>query len=293
MSRWMPSARGTGLRWGMAFGTGVVGAAMPALSQAGGPCAEPVTARAFHQVVSAADTAYGQMDLEGFQAARAEARSMIPCLAEPLSPAQAAGFHRLQAMGDFLARDHAGAVAALRALAAAAPGYELSEELAPPGHPMQLYYDIARGSVSADPVPLPTTEGEWVRIDGAAATERPVDRPYLYQSFEGEGRVTASTLVPAGQLPPGFELGGPPPPGPSDRVRTARTLGWVSLGTAAVAGGLYLGARSSAARFWDPSTPTEDLDGLRTRTNALGWTSAGLGVAAFGTGGAALLVGTW
>jgi hypothetical protein len=288
----MPTSEGWRLR-GIGAGILVVGAATSSRALAAESCPEPVTARAFHQAVSAADTAYGQMDLEGFQAARAEARTMIPCLAEPLSPAQAAGFHRLEAMGDFLARDHAGAVASLRALAAAAPGYELSETLAPPGHPMLLFYDIARGTVSVDPVPLPATEGQWVRIDGASATVRPVDRPYLYQSFEGEGQVMTSTLVPTGQLPPGFDPSGPPLAGPTDRVRTARTLGWVSMGTAALAGGLYLGARSTSARFWDPSTPTEDLDGLRTRTNALGWTSASLGMAAFGTGGAALLVGTW
>ena len=256
-------------------------------------CAEPVTARAFHQVVSQADAAYSQMDLEGFQAARQQARKMVPCLSEPISPAQAAGFHRLEAMGEFLARNHAGAVAALRALAAAAPGYALSEELAPQGHPLAMYYEIALGTVSVPPAPIPAEEGRWIHIDGTATTERPVDRPYLFQSFEEGGRVTTSGLVKAGRLPPGFEAPSPQLPKATDRTRTARTLGWVSVGTAAVAGGLYLGARRSSSQFWDPSTPTSDLDALRTRTNALGWTSAGVGWVAMGTGGAALLVGTW
>jgi hypothetical protein len=268
-----------------------VGAAAP-VARAAAPCAEPVTARAFHQVVSLADAAYSQMDLEGFQAARLQARQMVPCLAEPITPAQAAGFHRLEALGEFLGRNHAGSVSALRALASAAPGYELSEELAPQGHPLQMYYEIARGTVSVAPVPIPPEEGRWFHIDGAAATERPIDRPYLFQSFEEGGRVTTSSLVKAGKLPPGFTAPGPDLPR-VDRKRTARSLAWVSVGSAAVAGGLYLGARSASNKFWDPTTPRSDLDALRTRTNALGWTSAGVGLVAMGTGGAALLVGTW
>ena len=176
---------------------------------------------------------------------------MVPCLSEPISPAQAAGFHRLEAMGEFLARNHAGAVASLRALASAAPGYELSEELAPQGHPLAMYYEIALGTVSVPSTPIPAVEGRWIHIDGTATTERPVDRPYLFQSFEEGGRVTTSGLVKAGRLPPGFEAPSPQMSSTTDRTRTARTLGWVSVGTAAVAGGLYLGARRSSNQFWD------------------------------------------
>ena len=102
----------------------VGGLSGPAL--AAPPCATPVTARDFHQKVADGDAAYADMDLTAFQAARVEARGMVPCLSEPLTPAQAAGFHRLEALGAFLARDHASAVASLRALVAAAPGYQLS-----------------------------------------------------------------------------------------------------------------------------------------------------------------------
>ena len=270
---------------------GLVG--LPTLAEAAAPCTEPVTARAFHQVVSKADAAYSQMDLEGFQAARLEARKLVPCLAEPITPAQAAGFHRLEAMGEFLSRNHAGSVASLRALAAAAPGYELSEELAPPGHPLQLYYEIARGTVSVAPTPIPAVEGRWIHIDGAAVTDRPIDRPYLFQSFEDGGRITISSHVVPGQLPPGFEAPGADAPRRPDPKNVARTLRWVSIGSAAVAGGLYLGARSASNQFWDPATPDGELEALRSRTNALGWTSAGIGLVAVGTGGAAMFVGSW
>ena len=266
-------------------------AAAPA--SAGPPCAESVSARAFHQQVAAGDTAYADMDIEAFQQARVQARQMIPCLSEVLTPAQAAGYHRLEAFGSFLGRDHAGAVASLRAVLAAAPGYQLSADVAPEGHPLRMYFEIAEG---AQPVPgaaiAPIGDG-WLTVDGATSTEWPIDRPYLTQQFDGGGKASFSASRMAGQ-PPSKELVASDTSrrvGP--KIRTARTLSLVSGGAALVAGGLYLGARSSSNQFWDPSTPTTELDALRQRTNTLGWASAGVGFVAVGTGGAALLVGTW
>lgn len=265
--------------------------ALHSTAQAAPSCPEPVTARAFYQQVSAGDMAYVAMDLDAFHQARMKARQMVPCLSEAITPAQAAGYHRLEALGAFLGRDHAGAVAALKALVGAAPGYQLSTELAPDGHPLRLYFSIAEGTPAAPTrtmAPLP--EG-WVAIDGATTTEWPVDRPYLLQSFDSGGQVESTALRSVGQ---------PPVEEPKNRgmrvtakTRTARTLSLVSGGAAVVAGGLYLGARASSKQFWDPSTPSAELAGLRSRTNTLGWASAGVGVVAVGTGGAAILVGTW
>ena len=271
----------------------LVGAAGLPGSVAAEDCAEKVDARAFHQKVSEGDSAYAEMELEAFQAARMAARAMVPCLDEELTPAQVAGYHRMEALGSFLARDHAAAVASLRSLVAAAPGYTLSTDLAPDGHPFRLYFSIAEGTPPSPGAPLPRPAGGWVHIDGAAATERPVDRPYVYQAFDSGGILQVSALRETGALPPGDTGSVTALPRAAASTRTARVLGIVSAGSALVAGGLYLGARGSAGRFWDPSTPTEDLDALRTRTNTLGALSAGVGVVAVGTGGAALLVGTW
>jgi len=260
-------------------------------ASAAAPCDAPVSARAFHQQVAAGDSAYADMDLEAFQAARVAARAMVPCLAEPVTPAQAAGYHRLEALGEFLSRDHAGAVASLRSLVAAAPGYQLSSSIAPDGHPLRLYFEIAENTAAVPGVPLPESRLGEVKIDGTTAGSWPLDRPYLFQVVEKDGAVQQSSLQNIGVAPPGMAPG--TASGPSSRNPNAKVLGIVSASTAVVAGGLYLGARSASAKFWDPSTSTSELDGLRSRTNTLGWASAGLGVVAVGTGGAALLVGTW
>jgi hypothetical protein len=257
-------------------------------------CEQFFDARTFHQRVSEGDSAYAEMDLQAFQAARLGAREMVPCLAEPLSPAQVAGFHRIEALGAFLARDHAGAVASLRSLMAAAPGYQLSSELAPDGHPLRLYFNIAENALVLPGSPVAARPDGWTMVDGSTSAEWPIDRPYLYQEFDPSGGVRMSTVRASGVAPPGFTAE------PDAAVRsstagtkTARTLGFISAGSAVVAGGLYLGARASAGQFWDPATSAEELDSLRRRTNTFGALSAGVGFVAVGTGGAALFVGTW
>ena len=182
-------------------------------------------------------------------------------------------------------------MASLRSVIAAAPGYQLSADLAPDGHPLRLYFSIAEGAQPVPAEPLPPQREGWLAIDGATSSGWPVDRPYLVQSFERGGDVASSALRAVGEPPvPGASADGS---GTSPKIRTARTLSLISGGAAVVAGGLYLGARSSSNQFWDPSTPSTELDALRNRTDALGWASAGVGFVAVGTGGAALLVGTW
>ena len=52
-------------------------------------------------------------------------------------------------------------------------------------------------------------------------------------------------------------------------------------------------ARSAEGQFWAPGTPQAELQGLRARTNTLGWLSAGAGAVALGTGASAFLVGSF
>ncbi len=264
---------------------------LPAMAEE--PCAAPVSARSFHQIVSAGDAAYADMDLEAFQTARVTARQMFACLDEGITPAQAAGFHRLEALGYFLARDHANAVSSLRSLNAAAPGYALSTEIAPPNHPLRMYYDIAEQLVSLPAQPLPLAKSGWTEIDGSTATAWPVDRPYLIQKFDESGKVVLSSFQTAGTPPAGVLSEPKTLTAHTPKVQTAKTLSLVAGGSALLAGGLYLGARSSASQFWDPATPSSELDALRRRTNGLGWSSAGVGLVALGTGCAAIYVGTW
>lgn len=260
-------------------------------------CEAPVTAREVMQTVASAHAAYADLDLDGFKAAHLTLSGQLPCLVDSLSEGQTAGVHGVEALASFVDNNPAATVASFRSVLAAAPSYRLPEDLARSGHPLRTMFDTATGALPSPTAPMPqhpSREG-WVHVDGTSATTWPVDRPYLVQAFDDAGRVTESGLYAAGAPPFGIDTRGSATAGRhrSSRMRQARVLAGVSAGSALVAGGLYLGARAAHTNFWDPSTPTADVEALRTRANALGWASAGVGAIAVGTGGAAVLVGTW
>ena len=266
----------------------LLGGAAPASAA----CPVPVPVRELSQTVSLGDAAYTAMDEEAFQAAEAQAARMLPCVGEEITSSNAASYHRLQALSAFLVRDHARTVASFRAVLAAAPGYVLPEDLAPPNHPMRVDFEVAQGAVDAPPRPLPRAREGWVKVDGRSEASAPTDRPWVFQHLDDAGQVVHTALVPSGGAVPDYASRGrvaSAAAGP----RLSKPLA-ITAGVATVASGVFfLAARGAEANFWDPTTPTADLDSLRTRTNTLGWLSAGVGVVAVGAGAGAVISGTW
>jgi hypothetical protein len=252
-------------------------------------CPEPTSAKALVQEVSSGDAAFAELDDTGFSSALARSLEMVPCLSETVTPGQAALFHKLHALGAFVDRDDAGAVAHFRSVVAASPGYKLPESLAPEGHPLRTHFAVAEGTIAVPEPLLPVPKDGTVHVDGRRSTTAPLDRPFLYQRLDGAGQVVESALLTSGQQVPAYDSAGKGGARRGVNVPLAATSG-----IAAVASGvLFLSARSSAAAFWDPTTPTGDLDTLRSRTNTLGWLSAGAGVVAVGTGAGAFISGTF
>jgi len=255
-------------------------------------CVTPVSARDLVVVVTQGDAAFSALDDEQFAAARQEAEAMVPCLAEPLSPGDAALLHKLGALGAFVDRDDAAAVAAFRSLVLASPGYALPESLAPEGHPLRTHFAVAEGMVVVPGSQLPAPVAGRVYVDGRPADEAPAGRPWVFQHIDEAGAVLDSALVAAGEDAPAFENTGLPVAA-GVRPGVHRPLA-LTAGAAALASGvLYLSARGTADRFWDPTTETSELEALRTRTNTLGWLSAGAAVVAVGTGAGAFISGTF
>lgn len=268
------------------------GLALVAGTALAAPCPETTSARALVREVSAGDAAFAELDDEGFNAALARSLEMVPCLSDPVTPGQAALFHKLHALGAFVERDDAGAVSHFRSVVASAPGYKLPESLAPEGHPLRTHFAVAEGSTPVPEPLLPVPRDGVVHIDGRRSTTAPLDRPFLYQRLDGAGQVVESALLRSHQQVPEYVSVGRTG---KDGARRGVTVPLAATsGIAAVASGvLFLSARGSAAAFWDPTTPTGDLDTLRSRTNTLGWLSAGAGVVAVGTGAGAFISGTF
>lgn len=250
-------------------------------------CAEPAATQQLGQVISAGNAAFGSLDADGFRQADSEASRLLPCLDEALDPVQVSALHKMHALAAFLDRDHAAAVAAFRSMLASAPGYRLSEDLAPPNHPLRVDFEVAAGTASVAGTPLEAPKRGWVHVDGKAQDEVPVDRPWVFQRFDEDGQVLSTALVPVGA-----DL--PPYPSRARGGSSARVPLWITTGVAAAASGtFFLLAQSNEQAFWDPSTPDAELPGLRSQTNTFGWLSAGAGVLAVGTGTGAVLSGSF
>jgi len=247
------------------------------------------------QYVTEGDTAFINMDEDGFKQAHEAAVWALPCVGEGLSSGQVAGFHKMEALGAFLGRQHGATVASFRALSATAPGYALSDDLAPESHPMRIHFAVASDMPKSPVKSLPRPNEGWIYVDGAPATEVPTDRPYVFQRFDEEGAVVQTQLVQPGLDAPRYpnkgkvKSSGGKSSGFHLNVPLAATAGV----TTAAAIGFHFAAKANAKTFWDPSTPISDLPQVRQQTNTLGTLSLISGITAFGTGGAAVIVGMW
>ncbi len=261
-------------------------------------CEEPGERSTVLLSVAKAEQAFHQMDIDGFHAARDQALTELPCLVDPLQPADAARIHVLGALDAFTRNDETAAVNALRSVLRADPTYALPAELVPEGHALRLQLEVAATIADSAPRSLPDPSDGALLVDGNEATVAPADRPFILQLRQQSGDIQVTSYVQsrgplplwATPAPAPRELGlvvEAPPPTP------ARPWGWVgAAGASAVAAGALWGmnARSRAA-FMSEDTPYEDLEGLRSRTN----TTAGIaiGTAALGVGFGTVAVIRW
>jgi hypothetical protein len=256
----------------------------------------PADSQELSTEVQAAGAAFSAMDLGGFVAARTRAAKDLVCLEQPLTPPDAGAYHRMEALAAFLQRDAEGSVAAFRASLSVQPAYELPTSIAPEGHPLHTLYETARGAPAGEALAILSPEGASVHVDGLRSATRPADLPAVLQLVAYDGSVLWSGYVDArSELPAWPEIELPPaPPIPVVEVVPPRRVSvplLVSAGAvAAASGGLYAAARTTRARYDDPQTSFEDLDGIRQRTNGLETASQVAGAAALGMGVAAFVV---
>ncbi len=288
-----------------------------ALGIAGGLLAAPAAAacprgfssREMSQQISSGDAAFADMNDAAFLRAHQNLLAILPCVQEAISVNQAAAFHRLDALGGFMSGDQAAAAASFRALRAVVPGYKLPDALAPPGHPLRILFDVAGGSGATPGTPLTPPRYGWIHIDGQPANTAPVDRPYLFQRFDGAGMVQQTVRVSAGMAPPAYETQAssrwapePPPetvvgvrpiaaPEPETPQISRRALA-VAGGLGLAGAGFYAAAAISHGAFWDTTQPAAVVP-LRRTTNVSQGLSIGFSVAAIGVGAGALYFRAW
>jgi hypothetical protein len=292
-------------------------------------CERPSRTTELANALTAAEAAYLDMDEDGFIAIIAGAEVTLGCLAEAITPYDAAAYHRLVALDAFLAADDAATISAFRASLAAQPRFLLPSSLAPLGNPLSQLYLDASEPYSLNPIALPAPSGRVVLMDGARSTARPTTRPVIVQLVGPDGGIDWSGYLRLDDSNPswpalGFDepskrLDEPRLPEPRENpreskrrtrstadsnIRVARQLPKgtpgrtrpllvAAGGSALVAGGLYALGFGLRLNYDDLQTPYERLDGLRVATNGLVVSSAGAGLVAMGLSVAAVVTVEW
>jgi hypothetical protein len=263
--------------------------------------------------VNQATSAFSAMNRELFQEARDEARRALTCVDEPLSPASAAAYHRMEAYAAFFDKDEAWGMASFRAALSIQPAYQLDANIAPEDSPVDRWYQKAQEFPPISFEELDTPETCSLLLDGAEEAERQVELPIIAQVLEWNGEVRWSGLLQPGEIIPEeafsdeFEPVWPPvpvlPPQDDpiidDRTPTPkRSISplWFGAGGAALAaGGLYAASWAARTRWqdqmdacaaggcWDdPEGAYEESEALRRRTNGLAYASMGVGALTVG-----------
>lgn len=246
--------------------------------------------------IEEAHAAFAKLDVDAYTAANFKATIAVGCLTEPITPELAAQAHGLAAVTSFLKEDAATTVLNYRAALAAFPDYEPDVESE--GHPLGKAFlearEIGIGETAAAAMP----DGYVLWVDGHQNAERRLELPAVYQLLDAEDQVRWSAnlagdeplLAPDAWVDRGGESNESESDAPPSVVSVKRVQGEskgphkltaplaIGAGAAAVASvGLFAASTNAFNEYNDPSTPYEDLDALRTRTNS---TMTGSGIAA-------------
>lgn len=293
-----------GTRWLACLGIIAGGLAWSAPATAQQTCPDPTSVERLDALVAEAERAIDDLDEAHFLSLMGSTLPpALPCLDAPIPPSLAARYHWLVAMHN-LAPDEDAAFQAVLAAHALAEHDDLRLLQGQPedGDAWRLYRSVPAERVHHT---LTAPRSGAIHFDGLETLERPIDQFTIVQYTDGDGRVTRTRYLLLDQvlepypgaktrdLRPARELsaGGARPGLDLSRPGVRSTL--LGSGAVAVASGVFYGlAIASHARFDDPSEPAtlEELEALRSRTNALGATADGLAIAAGVGVGAAFVV---
>jgi len=252
-------------------------------------------------------------DKEGFTAAQTSAATHLDCLSEALTAPDAAAYHRLKAIGADLLDKPDEMAPSFRAAVEADKTYIFPMTIAGRGSTLRNGYTVAVGVPVAERVELVLPPEHSAVVDGKANDTRPDGLPTILQLLGADGAVTETVYVsPGADLPEWANYVEPvaevepevipeaPPLWEGDAVETAADgndaipipeprppedpepeLGpnvpiLAAAGGSALLGMALYGVSSSAkGAFNDPNTPVDELDGLRSTSNTMGYAAQG------------------
>jgi len=259
---------------------------LASLAAAHAGCDAPVAVAPLANAVSGSELAFGQLDESGFRRSFGEARGLVACLGEPVSPALAARLHRLAMLSAFMDGDEAGAAVEAAAARRIDPALTLDFVAIPPEHPMRKIWGRL-SPTACGPSPLPRLGIDAWLWDGTPVTSYPPCLPGILQDAAPDGRVGTTWWLAAGDTLPR----------PSDAAvrqrHPSRGLVWGAAGALAASAASYALELQAHRDFMDDPGSPADLEGLAARNNAFFLTSTGFAVVSGGLVVTAVFVGRW
>ena len=251
-------------------------------------CAELYGMDAFFAANAKGEKAFIDLDEQGLEAAYLESRGILQCLQGEIQGMMASAFHRMTAMRAFVNGERDRVLQEFNRARLLHLGYEISNDVAPEGHPLRLLYEesktMGEGELERG---IPPADG-WLVVDGVRNGARPVAADVFIQVYQMDGSRIETLFLPAGAEMPAWGV-----EGGFDRQRLKLPAA-VATGVSALATGVLWGLSWKNRNLFDGEMSpevcaegtTEDcLDQYRDRTNALAWSSVGTGVLTLGFGG--------
>lgn len=265
-------------------------------SSAHAECKGEASIERFLQANREGEKAYAAMDLTALLKQAGLAREeILPCIKQPLTPKQAAAFHRLMAFEAFTYHNYKRVVSEFRAARTLEPGYAIPPEVADGDHPLLQHYEDALKAPDGELESIYAPAEGRVFVGGVPSAPRRKLVPAIVQVYAG---ADVASWVETKYVQPGETL---PVWGKNVFGMTLKDLGvdtqpgwqkpmpwYISAGVSAALSAVFYGlAMYEKNQFEDRATPDGELSGHRDRANGFGATAAataGLAVVFTGVG---------
>ena len=174
-------------------------------------CDSKIPAEIFGLKISEAKERLEQKDSQQFMIQVDKLNSYVPCLIQPITPEQAAGYHLYTGIQFFLKQKESTAQLHFSAAKATNHTVAIPTSIFPEGHQLHSSFDKAPGLLDTETIQA--SEQSVFFFDGVQTNERPLYRPSIFQQFEsddlkismvlqaGEKLACSSCVVPESLLP--------------------------------------------------------------------------------------------
>jgi hypothetical protein len=274
------------LRW-ILFATVCVFIAAECVSVARAEC----SSEAIHEAVEQGEQAFAARSMESLLEARLSAEIALNCLGAPMTPQDAAAFHRLMALVSF-ATNRDLSMLEFYAARRIEPGYNIPPEIAPPGHPLVRFYNEAASVDPGDLQVIHPPANTYVVVDGVRGAQRALGVPVILQLVGSDGVVKDTAYLLPNESLPSWSMD--PLEIPPVTVSSARpALRWSAAATGVLAAGFYSAGVVTRNTLYDLENPVADADvpGFKARANTFGGLGVGFAVVSIGLGSASFVVG--